>query len=701
MEDSGKSIINSSSKLLNPWTLHFQKLALELKCPLCLSLFKQPVLLPCNHLFCSSCLVDTTEIDICSECALCSTKYAQTDVRHLSFVENMVAIYKNLDATFSANAFQQRSSDNTRVLEQCQTLHNSAGGNKKADKVLQNSCISNGVGVVRNHKSRITMNGEELEMSRRGGANNHVAVKPNSMRFSQTEIGGHMEMDLNQVTQSAPDSPPFCDTKGSDNGCSDQNSEKPLNLERSENSSLKRASTGKGNLKERMAQFRSESSASENEDLMRDLKRQKNLTNGDGITQQSTSYHNKLVVSHRDSGTNFERDPGAIIPSNEPNDLCPNTSIICLFCQSYKISEATGPMLHYANGISVVGDAAMKPNVLHVHKICIDWAPQVYFVGETVKNLKAEVARGTKLKCTKCGLKGAALGCYVKSCRRTYHVPCAIDISTCRWDHVDYLLLCPVHSNVKFPNEKSSHNKQAIQNHPVSSHLPFQQSNQLLEASQHYGKKMVFCGSALSNEEKVLLINFASKVGATVTKCWTSNVTHVIAATDANGACSRTLKVLRAILNGQWILKIDWIRACMEAMDLVDEELYEVDLDNQGCHGGPKAGRLRALANEPKLFSGLKFYFSGDYDLSYKKYLEDLVEGGGGAVLKSKDELEVGRNANLLAVYNLDPPQGCKLGEEVSILWQRLNEAEDLTANTVGHTWILESIAACKLQPFS
>jgi len=56
---------------------------------------------------------------------------------------------------------------------------------------------------------------------------------------------------------------------------------------------------------------------------------------------------------------------------------------------------------------------------------------------------------------------------------------------------------------------------------------------------------------------QVLLINFASKVGATVSKCWTSDVTHVIAATDANGACSRTLKVLRAILSGQWILKMD------------------------------------------------------------------------------------------------------------------------------------------------
>nr|XP_027188299.1 BRCA1-associated RING domain protein 1 isoform X2 [Cicer arietinum]XP_027188300.1 BRCA1-associated RING domain protein 1 isoform X2 [Cicer arietinum]XP_027188301.1 BRCA1-associated RING domain protein 1 isoform X2 [Cicer arietinum] len=562
-----------------------------------------------------------------------------------------------------------------------------------ADEVMQNSCISHEVGVSKNDKTNITMHGR--------GAIDGIVGKPNSMGCSQTEIGGRVEMDVNQVTASAPDSPPFCDTKGSHNDCSDQDIEQPFNLGRLENSSLKRTSTGKSNLNERMAQFRSESSASENEGLMRDLKRQKILTNGDGVIQHCTTHHNKLVDSHCDS-LKIEKDLGALKPSNAPNGLYPCTSI-CLFCQSSVISEATGPMLHYAYGISVTGDAAMQPNVIHVHRVCIDWAPQVYFVGETVKNLKAEVARGAKLKCTKCGLKGAALGCYVKSCRRTYHVTCAMDISTCRWDHVDFLLLCPVHSNVKFPNEKSRHNKQAIQKHPVSSHLPFQQSNQL-GALQDDDKKMVFCGSALSNEEKVLLINFASKVGATVTKFWTSDVTHVIAATDANGACTRTLKVLMAILNGQWILKMDWIRACMEVTGLVDEVLYEIDLDNQGCNGGPKAGRLRALANEPKLFSGLKFYFSGDYDLSYKEDLEDLVEAGGGAVLRSKDELEVRRDANLLVVYNLDPPQGCKLGEEVSILWQRLNGAEDLAANTrgqvIGHTWILESIAACKLQPF-
>ena len=56
---------------------------------------------------------------------------------------------------------------------------------------------------------------------------------------------------------------------------------------------------------------------------------------------------------------------------------------------------------------------------------------------------------------------------------------------------------------------------------------------------------------------QILLVKFASMCGATVTKFWKPNVTHVIAATDAQGACTRTLKVLMAILNGRWILKID------------------------------------------------------------------------------------------------------------------------------------------------
>lgn len=39
------------------------------------------------------------------------------------------------------------------------------------------------------------------------------------------------------------------------------------------------------------------------------------------------------------------------------------------------------------------------------------------------------------------------------------------------------------------------------------------------------------------------------------------------------------------------------VKACMETKHHVDEEPYEVSLDNYGCRSGAKAGRLRALSN--------------------------------------------------------------------------------------------------------
>ncbi|MED6171551.1 hypothetical protein PIB30_041701 [Stylosanthes scabra] len=171
--------------------------------------------------------------------------------------------------------------------------------------------------------------------------------------------------------------------------------------------------------------------------------------------------------------------------------------------------------------------------------------------------------------------------------------------------------------------------------------LPIECCFCFLEGSKDDTKKFLFRGSALSTEEKILLINFASKIGAEVTKIWTSEVTHVIAATDENGACTRILKVLVAILNGKWVLKMDWVKVCMEEMNPVEEESYEITLDKEGCQCGPKAGRLRAVANETKLFTGFNFYFSRDYETTtYEEDLEELIEVGGGSILRSKEELE-------------------------------------------------------------
>lgn len=71
-------------------------------------------------------------------------------------------------------------------------------------------------------------------------------------------------------------------------------------------------------------------------------------------------------------------------------------------------------------------------------------APNVYFEGDNAINLEAELARSRRIKCCCCGLKGAALGCYEKSCRKSFHVPCAKLTHQCRWDTVSVInsMLC-------------------------------------------------------------------------------------------------------------------------------------------------------------------------------------------------------------------------------------------------------------------
>ncbi|KAJ9552244.1 hypothetical protein OSB04_016289 [Centaurea solstitialis] len=125
----------------------------------------------------------------------------------------------------------------------------------------------------------------------------------------------------------------------------------------------------------------------------------------------------------------------------------------------------------------------------------------------------------------------------------------------------DFLFLCPKHASHKFPREQKS------------------------KAGKH------------DTIESVLRLSLQAVVGQWCPNTGDLNVTHVVAAVDSKGACTRTLKVLMAILNGKWIVTVEWVKACVKAGRVVDEEPYEVQLDTHGCSGGPKAGRLRILNN--------------------------------------------------------------------------------------------------------
>ncbi|PIA36294.1 hypothetical protein AQUCO_03400293v1 [Aquilegia coerulea] len=625
------------ARVLNVWKLNFQKLGLELKCSLCLNMLNQPMLLPCDHIFCRTCIPNSTES--ASKCPICSCHYVDKDLRSIPHMENILNLYKSMEAALA-------------------TIH------------------------IQSAPQALSTDGEII------GDQNH-------------------KRSLNQMTQPSPHSPPsFGETKDSDDDRSEHYGEQSAKILQGKGAVTNETDDDK---------ISRRPNTNGDDDYSRETKRQKlefgcqDMASDVGILEQSNNLDaaNGLRF-HSETGPKSENP---IFGANPPtsDNLHPSSAFACAFCQSYKVSEASGPMLHYLKGKPVDMDKLSQPNVLHVHTKCVDWAPRVYYDerSETMKNLESELARAAKLKCNECGVKGAALGCLKKSCKKSFHVPCAVFVDECRWDMENFVMLCPSHSSQKFPSERSKSTKKNGNKHHPTTEIASQQPDLVWAASPGTAEGLNICGSALSSSDKDLLLNFAKISGATVSKSWDPNVTHVIADTDENGAFCRTLKVLMAILNGRWILTIDWIKACMEARNHVDEEPYEINIDVYGCRDGPKKGRLRIMDKAPKLFNGLQFYFCGYYEPSYKGYLEELVEAAGGTILMEEILLSQGCDAESecstrIVVYSLNAPSE-REPKNISLLTKR-EEAERLAVQTrswaIGHTWILESIAACKLQPF-
>ncbi|GFP81199.1 protein breast cancer susceptibility 1 homolog [Phtheirospermum japonicum] len=205
-----------------------------------------------------------------------------------------------------------------------------------------------------------------------------------------------------------------------------------------------------------------------------------------------------------------------------------------------------------------------------------------------------------------------------------------------------------------------------------------------------------------------IVTEFENLSGVTILKNWDPTVTHVIASTDENGACRRTLKYLMGVLEGKWILSVEWIKACIGAGELVDEQLYEISIDIHGIRDGPRLGRSRLLYKQPKLFEGYTFFFTGDFAPSYKGYLHDLVIAAGGKVLNRKPvarDHAISSNkspATTFIVYSVEPPDQSRPSNGNSILNQRRAQAEALATSSgalvASNSWILNSIAGCKLQ---
>lgn len=715
---------------------YLKKMELELTCPSCAVVLRKPKVLPCAHIVCSQCIMAKDEYEC--ECPVCVTTCRSGDIRPILLMEKMIDIFRSFDDAISSSIHVPKT------VPQSPTDHSNAGGDRQGSQLdksvlvgikspsvdcpfsLQNtkerlgnskyetSGIMPKLSVV---ASPLSCNNYTKEKMREGLASGFVNSRmcedgggSGELSTSDTKTYTHNATEAADINPEQPSAltsshglqePKTNDVQRSSHGSEGESVENlPIEMETARRAETQKTWLFQHSGKSNDSKCHTLVSSSDTDDDVREVKRQK-LEN----EQPCCTY----------------------------DQACAKETARCAFCHMSEITEFSGPMLHYVNERPMKPEEVNLPNVIvkSFHEKCFEWAPQAFFDGEIAKNMESELGRALKIKCCECGLKGAALGCYVNSCWRSYHVPCAKKQTGCRWDYENFNLLCPSHSSCKFrhevdllqwatkakrtsvPHDKSKtrharsekcSSAQRVPGHQTST--PDEHRDELWEAEHGFCSQWVLCGSDLSTSEMALLNKFASLSGASVTGKWTPSVSHLIASTDEHGACNRTLKVLKAILNGKWVLTIDWVKACMAARSPISEEAYEIGLDCYGITDGPKKGRIRALQKAPKILAGLTFYFTDQFEPYYKDFLEEVVLVAGGTILKNIDLVMEASKAKVFPigpsfiVYNEDPPSSCNDVDRLKeIVSKRCDEIEAVEAKTgfrvIGHMQLLDHIAAC------
>ncbi|PNI71056.1 BARD1 isoform 13, partial [Pan troglodytes] len=103
-----------------------------------------------------------------------------------------------------------------------------------------------------------------------------------------------------------------------------------------------------------------------------------------------------------------------------------------------------------------------------------------------------------------------------------------------------------------------------------------------MNTGQRRDGPLVLIGSGLSSEQQKMLSELAAILKAKKYTEFDSTVTHVVVPGDA---VQSTLKCMLGILNGCWILKFEWVKACLRRKVCEQEEKYEIP-------EGPRRSRL-------------------------------------------------------------------------------------------------------------
>ncbi len=134
-----------------------------------------------------------------------------------------------------------------------------------------------------------------------------------------------------------------------------------------------------------------------------------------------------------------------------------------------------------------------------------------------------------------------------------------------------------------------------------------------------------------------------------------SDVTHLVMAEENMKAPIRSMKYLRAVAKGVWILSPSWLAASLKSGFPVEEDAYEL----LGCHKeqlehAPSRSRTAHFSGKPPLFLGKLFTLSGSFgegQCPKRRDLESLIIDSGGQLQESAG----GRKAGIEVVRTLTP----------------------------------------------
>eukprot|EP00818_Percolomonas_sp_WS_P003854 CAMPEP_0117452170 /NCGR_PEP_ID=MMETSP0759-20121206/9449_1 /TAXON_ID=63605 /ORGANISM="Percolomonas cosmopolitus, Strain WS" /LENGTH=476 /DNA_ID=CAMNT_0005244921 /DNA_START=200 /DNA_END=1627 /DNA_ORIENTATION=+ len=154
--------------------------------------------------------------------------------------------------------------------------------------------------------------------------------------------------------------------------------------------------------------------------------------------------------------------------------------------------------------------------------------------------------------------------------------------------------------------------------------------------SKYDDDDVVVITTGLDEGDRQIVEQVMQIIGGRFVNDFSSEVTHVVTSVSpTEGTAKRTVKYACGVLQGCWIVSMDWIVESLENKRWLNEKCFEVSGDTKDI-GAPAKGRERRLAKRPPIFQGVKVLFCGDFSSPYppRNDLELISETGGAQLIE-------------------------------------------------------------------